>query len=77
MGACGSSEAPAQDGGQQEEMKQSRNIDKLLREEERRLSREVKVGSLLEPALYFSLLAGRKLMRPLDICLSRFIRFYC
>lgn len=43
MGACGSSEAPAQDGGQQEEMKQSRNIDKLLREEERRLSREVKI----------------------------------
>lgn len=49
MGACGSSETSGGAGtvATEEEVRASRGIDRMLRDEEKRLAREVKVSSAL------------------------------
>lgn len=44
MGACGSTEAAGADQPSMEEVSRSKAIDRLLREEEQRQAREVKVS---------------------------------
>lgn len=51
MGACSSSEGGGAGGeiDSEEEARHSKSIDKLIREDEKRLGREVKVRSLFPP----------------------------
>lgn len=48
MGCAPSSEGGGGVAASEDEVKQSRSIDKLLREEEKRLAREVKVSEQLQ-----------------------------
>lgn len=45
MGACGSSEKGGGTAVNEEEVRTSRGIDRMLRDEEKRLAREVKVSA--------------------------------